>query len=178
MQTRRACKIVYFCLLGSLRKKKFSMMPGCPSAGFTLTVCFTTLFLITLADPSSMIHHTLIGKLLHLSWQGMKFGAFEFDSSHRSVVMLGDLFRLTSNLILILYIDSHSHSWLLMHFKCVQICVCMSAHMYIHSEEVSFPKFKRFIYLESFKKEIHVQNLKISIHCRWTNTLGWLGTYQ
>lgn len=144
MQTQRACKIVYFRLLGSLRKKKFSMMPGCPSAGFTLTVCFTSLFLITLADPSSMIHHTLIGKLLHLTWQGMKFGAFEFDSSHRSVVMLGDLFRLTSNLILILYIDSHSHSWLLMHFKCVQICVCMSAHVYITytQRRCHFPSLK------------------------------------
>lgn len=87
------------------QKKNFSLTPGCSSAGFTLTVCFTIVSFITLADPSSVIHHTLTRKLFHLTQRGIEFGAFGFDFSHTSVVVLGDLFTLIGSLILILYID-------------------------------------------------------------------------
>lgn len=154
IQTQRVCRIIYFCLPGSVRKKVSHLMPGCSSAAFTLTVCFTIVSFIKTADPS-VIQHTLV----HLTWWGIKFGAFGFDFSHTSVVMLGDLFRLTGSLILILYIDSYTLNYSCVSSVCRFLCVCARTHVYRHTEQVISSKIKRFTHLESFKKEIHVQNL-------------------
>lgn len=132
------------------QKKSFSLMPGCSSAAFTLTVCFTFVSFIKTADSSSVIQHTLV----HLTWWGIKFGAFGFDFSHTS-----DLFRLTGSLILILYIDSYTLNYSCVSSVCKFLCVCACTHVYLHTEEVISSKIKRFTHLESFKKEIHVQNL-------------------
>jgi len=108
------------------QKNDFSLMPGCSSAAFTLTVCFTTVSFITfadpgffitladpgsfitLADPSSVIIHTLLRKFFHLTQQGITFGTFGFDFSHTRIVVLGGSLRFTGSLIWILYIDSYT----------------------------------------------------------------------